>query len=95
MIMGCYTSTHRLERLVEAGLVDKWKTDEILTYNHGRPSTAFSPSAGRRGKQEPRAITINHLQGAFFIYVIGGVLTLLVLMIEWVIMMEVGRRGKE
>lgn len=95
MIIGCYTSTHRLERMVEAGLVDKWKRDEILTLNQGRHFSPFLPSAGRRGKKEPRAISVSHLLGAFFIYVIGGGLALLMLMTEWVITMEVGRRGAE
>ncbi|KAK3894723.1 hypothetical protein Pcinc_001534 [Petrolisthes cinctipes] len=68
-----------LERMVEAGLVEKWKTDEILTLNRRRHS---SPSTGEIVRKGPGAITITHLQGAFFIYVIGGGLALLVLMIE-------------
>lgn len=62
--------------MVQSGLVDKWKEEEIAKLG-GRDS-------GGRGKRRGQisAITITHLQGAFFLYVMGVALALTALLLE-------------
>ena len=50
--------------MLEAGLVNKWKSDEVSKVG-GRQ--------GARGDEEQPAmsLTLTHLQGAFFIYSLG------------------------
>lgn len=88
---------------MEAGLVDKWKRDEILKIGHRKGSSFSSTSSssggrvlgvakGRRGGalggagRGPGAITITHLQGAFFVYVMGCSLAGVVLLAERLLM---------
>ncbi|KAK8386701.1 hypothetical protein O3P69_017871 [Scylla paramamosain] len=63
-----------LERLVQSGLVEKYKRDEFLKLG-GR----ITGGGGKR-RGQTSAITITHLQGAFFLYVIGVTLALAVLL---------------
>ncbi|XP_050700399.1 glutamate receptor ionotropic, delta-1-like [Eriocheir sinensis] len=65
-----------LERLVQSGLVEKWKREEIAKLG-GEDSGG---QGQRRGQIS--AITITHLQGAFFIYVMGVALALTALLLE-------------
>ncbi|XP_045104359.1 glutamate receptor ionotropic, delta-2-like [Portunus trituberculatus] len=65
-----------LERLVQSGLVEKYKRDEFLKLG-GRIT-----GVGGKRRGQTSAITITHLQGAFFLYVIGVTLALAVLVME-------------
>ncbi|XP_071548363.1 glutamate receptor ionotropic, delta-2-like [Panulirus ornatus] len=69
-----------LERIVEAGLVDKWKKDEIIKLGQAA-SLAGRLDQARRGVG-PGAITIKHLQGAFFMYVLGSGVACLAFLVE-------------
>ncbi|XP_064101788.1 glutamate receptor ionotropic, delta-2-like [Macrobrachium nipponense] len=63
-----------LLRMVEGGLVEKWKDDEI-----------FSTSRKDSVKEESSkisAITLTHLQGAFFIIAVGSLMSTVVLLAE-------------
>ncbi|XP_071536145.1 glutamate receptor ionotropic, delta-2-like [Panulirus ornatus] len=62
-----------LIRLTEAGLVTKWASDEV-----NKVSSNISPSAN----SGPAAISLQHLQAAFFIIVLGLTLSTTALGIE-------------
>ncbi|KAA0203547.1 Ionotropic receptor 210, partial [Hyalella azteca] len=68
-----------LSRMVEAGLIGKWKSVEV--------KKVAQRSAGR-SYEDTRAgvLTLNHLQGAFIVYVIGGICATIAIIVEvlWV-----------
>lgn len=78
--------------MVQSGLIEKWKRDEIVKLG-GRVS-----GGGSKRRGQTSAITITHLQGAFFLYVMGVTLALTALMLEttgwwWLGCLKVRRKG--
>ncbi|XP_064095572.1 ionotropic receptor 93a-like [Macrobrachium nipponense] len=68
-----------LSHLNEGGLINKWKKEQVLKLGQ-------NPVAGGRAYQRlsavPSALTIEHLQGGFFVYVIGIFVTSLAFLVE-------------
>ena len=67
--------------MVEAGLVNKWKNDQVKKVAGRGPGEG----AGGGGEQVTGVLTIAHLQGAFFLYVLGGLAALVALGAELVV----------
>ncbi|KAK7023358.1 hypothetical protein SK128_005254 [Halocaridina rubra] len=92
-------SFHSLRRLNEGGFINKWKEDEVAKLKRsssdeggGNSDGGTEVGDGREGggregpkKTGPTAITITHLQGAFFVYVIGAGTAFFILLLEWVV----------
>ncbi|XP_064101106.1 uncharacterized protein LOC135211826 [Macrobrachium nipponense] len=71
-----------LLRMVEGGLVNKWRDDEIMT--------ASSKENWAVGPAKTKAITLNHLQAAFFVIALGSALATVVLLMENVVLFASG-----
>ncbi|XP_068246676.1 glutamate receptor ionotropic, delta-2-like [Palaemon carinicauda] len=61
-------------RMVEGGLISKWKEEEVRKVSQRTPDSVASSRA--------YAITLKHLQAAFFIMIVGFVLATVVLVVE-------------
>ncbi|XP_066960828.1 glutamate receptor ionotropic, delta-1-like [Macrobrachium rosenbergii] len=68
------TFDRKLARMVEAGLIIKWATDEAQKVSMMTPSNEEGP--------DQLAITLQHLQAAFFVLMLGYLIAALALVIE-------------
>ncbi|XP_070000312.1 glutamate receptor ionotropic, delta-2-like [Penaeus vannamei] len=67
---SCLTKSNKvLLRITEAGLIDKWRREQIIKLRQDGSSGGGGVRSSRASG--PSALTITHLQGAFFLYVIG------------------------
>ncbi|XP_063591946.1 glutamate receptor ionotropic, delta-2-like [Penaeus indicus] len=65
-----------LGRMISAGLVNKWAQDEVQKVSRTSSTSRKGVAGG------PSAITLEHLQAAFFILLIGFLVSLLALVVE-------------